>query len=119
MKKINYREKTPQVKKQTSRNRCASKRKIAFERMNMLCPGDEFVQIALGQEIQDPLERLLFELRTLCKRLPNKFRTLFRIFENTSDNKKDILILQKLTSKLFLIIFESTFDHSHKKMAML
>ena len=50
----------------------------------MLCPGDEFVQIALGQEIRNPLEWPLYEFRTLFERI----RTLFRIFENTDGKEK-------------------------------
>ena len=68
----------------------------------MLCPENEFVQIALGQEIRDPLEWFRFEFQTLCERHPNEFRTLFRIYENTVGNDKDICILKKHTSKLFL-----------------
>ena len=53
MKKVNYKEKTPPVKDQTFSVRFISKRYAALEQVNMLCTGDEFVQIALCQEIQN------------------------------------------------------------------
>ena len=97
----NFREKTRQVKKQTFTGRFTSKRYTAFERVNMLCPGDEFVQIALGQEIRNPLEWLLYEFRTLFDRLLHFFEysKILRV------KKKDFLILL-----IDFIIFYSTFD---------
>ena len=81
--------------------------------MNNLCPGAEFFQIAVGPEIQNPLEWLLNEFRTTFERLPNECRTTLeysKIFQQTIYGKeKDIGIVLKLTSKLFLIIFDSTF----------
>ena len=70
--------------------------------MNILCPGDDFFQIALDQEIRNPIEWLLYEFQTFS----NDFEHFFEYSKILMVKKKDIWILLIID----LIIFDSTFD---------
>ena len=70
--------------------------------MNILCPGDDFFQIALDQEIRNPIEWLLYEFQTFS----NDFEHFFEYSKILMVKKKEIWILLIID----LIFFYSTFD---------